>query len=303
MAMLLLEEVFARTWAGAHVDAPPPEERAAGEFWAEAIDAARAERPGLLFIAEAYWGTERRLTHLGFDACYDKTLYDRLLAGDARGVRAHLQAGQGRQRRLVRFLENHDEPRIAALLPPLRHETAALLTLLLPGLRLLHHGQLDGARRRVPVQLARRPEEPADPELAAFYRQLLHCLRDPVLRQGRFKALSPGEAWPGNPSHDGFVLYGFDGSLLPPPARGHRLLLANLAGHRAQCRVPLALPGLAGRTVRLSEVLSSGPTPPGDGVTADGRPLYLRDGDEMARDGLFLELPAHTAQLLEIGPT
>ncbi|MCI0403234.1 MAG: alpha-amylase, partial [Acidobacteria bacterium] len=65
MAMLVLEEIFSRTWGDR---AQPADSQAAqGEFWAEAIDAVRARHPNFLFLAEAYWGLEGRLQELGFD--------------------------------------------------------------------------------------------------------------------------------------------------------------------------------------------------------------------------------------------
>ena len=55
MAMLVLNEVFARTWRdvpSAHV-APPT------EFWAEAIAATRQRHQNFIFLAEVYWASKR----------------------------------------------------------------------------------------------------------------------------------------------------------------------------------------------------------------------------------------------------
>ena len=106
MAMLLLPEVFQRTWG-----------RAPAPFWPKAIAAVREAHPGFTFLAEAYWDLEWDLQQQGFDYCYDKCLYDRLRNGDAGALRAHLAAGLDYQDRLARFLENHDEPRAAAIFP------------------------------------------------------------------------------------------------------------------------------------------------------------------------------------------
>jgi len=70
--MLLLNDVFERTWT--HRAGPKP----ASEYWAEVIPPMKARYPDFLFIAEACWGLEWTLQQLGFDFCYDKTLYDRL---------------------------------------------------------------------------------------------------------------------------------------------------------------------------------------------------------------------------------
>ena len=57
---------------------------------------------------------EWTLQQQGFDLCYDKRLYDRLVHESAESVRGHLQADAAYQERLIRFIENHDEPRAAA---------------------------------------------------------------------------------------------------------------------------------------------------------------------------------------------
>ena len=69
MAMLMTNEVFARTWA-----LEPPAE----EFWPAVIGRVKARCPELVLIAEAYWDMEWTLQQQGFDYCYDKRLYDRL---------------------------------------------------------------------------------------------------------------------------------------------------------------------------------------------------------------------------------
>jgi hypothetical protein len=104
MAMLLLNAVFARAW-GSRAGQPPTT-----EYWAELIPAIKAAHPDLLFIAETYWDLEWELQQQGFDYCYDKRLYDRLEKSDAESVRLHLCADLPYQERLVRFIENHDEP-------------------------------------------------------------------------------------------------------------------------------------------------------------------------------------------------
>jgi glycosidase len=127
MAMLMLPEVFEKTWG----ISPPA-------FWARATESVRALVPGFLFLAEVYWDLECTLQQQGFDYTYDKRLYDRLEAGHAGPVRAHLCAGLDFQDRLARFVENHDEPRAAATFAPGVHRAAAILTFLAPGLRFFH---------------------------------------------------------------------------------------------------------------------------------------------------------------------
>lgn len=88
MAMLVTNAIFARTW-----DREPPAE----EFWPQLLARVKWTHPELLLIAEAYWDTEATLQQQGFDFCYDKRLYDRLVEGG--DVRAHLEAPLAYQER------------------------------------------------------------------------------------------------------------------------------------------------------------------------------------------------------------
>ena len=126
----------------------------------------------MTFIAEAYWDMEFALQQQGFDYCYDKRLYDRLEHEDAASVRGHLQADLSYQERLLRFIENHDEPRAAPTFGE-RARAAAVVMSTIPGGRLYHDGQFDGYRTHIPVFLARGPVEEADPRLRLFYSRLV----------------------------------------------------------------------------------------------------------------------------------
>ncbi|MGE5346206.1 MAG: alpha-amylase family glycosyl hydrolase, partial [Acidithiobacillales bacterium] len=70
MAMLVLPEVFEKTWG-----------IATSPFWPRATAAIRSQVPGFLFLAEVYWDLEWTLQQQGFDSTYDKRLYDRLEHG------------------------------------------------------------------------------------------------------------------------------------------------------------------------------------------------------------------------------
>lgn len=188
MAMLVTNEVFARTW-----NRTPPEQ----DFWPEIIGGLRAEHPETVLIAEAYWDMEWALQQQGFNFCYDKRLYDRFISGQ--GIRDHLKADPGYQSRLLRFLENQDEPRIAHELPPAAARAAAVAIATLPGATLWHEGQFEGRRARPPVFLTRRPDEPLDHDLAAWYRRLLAIVHDHRVRRGDWRLLEP-EGWPDNQS-------------------------------------------------------------------------------------------------------
>jgi hypothetical protein len=268
MAMLLLPDVFHRTWGLT----PRP-------FWPTAIAAVRQKHPGFTFLAEAYWDLEWELQQQGFDYCYDKRFYDRLRSGDAGAVRAHLAAGLDYQDRLARFLENHDEPRAAASFPWPQHQAAAIVTYFAPGLRFFHQGQFDGARVRVPVHLRRGPVEPRDPDIAAFYDRLLTVL----FRDGAWSLIAPQPAWPGNPSWQDFISCAWRA-----PDGGRYVVVVNYSDHQAQCRLRLPFTGLAGGRFRL--------------VDRMGGEVYDRDGDELIDPGLYIDLGAWRYNVFKLEP-
>jgi hypothetical protein len=279
MAMLVMRDVFLRTWGGAF---DPPD----AEFWPAAIAEVKASHPGFLVLAEAYWDLEFELQQMGFDFTYDKRLYDRLREGNATLVRGHLRlAGLEYQRHLVRFIENHDEQRALAAFGPQRSQASATVALTLPGMRLVHDGQMEGCRLKLPVQLGRRSVESSEPGMEAFYRQLLTALGHPVFHEGQWQLLEPERAWPGNPSHGHFVAHtwALDGE--------RRLVAVNLAPGRSQCYVRLDWPDLAGQRWELVDLLSEA--------------RYIRDGDDLLTRGLYLDMPGyrtHLFQLFRKGP-
>ena len=120
---------------------------------------------------------EFALQQQGFDYCYDKRLYDRLAHEGAESVRGHLQADRAYQQRLLRFIENHDEPRAATALGE-RHRAAAVVMSTVPGARLYHDGQFEGRREHIPVFVDRAPDEPPDDDLRSFYARLLRAARE-----------------------------------------------------------------------------------------------------------------------------
>ncbi len=127
MAMLMMSDVFERTW-GFRAGARPAE-----DYWPSLIPAVRLQHPEFRFLAEAYWDLEWALQQQGFDYCYDKKFYDRMEHGDAETVRLHLLADMAYQHGLVRFLENHDEPRAAATFAAEKARAAAVTLVTLPG--------------------------------------------------------------------------------------------------------------------------------------------------------------------------
>ncbi len=260
MAMLVLPEVFERTWG-----------RASGPFWPQATRRVREHHPGFCFMAEVYWDLEWTLQQQGFDYTYDKRLYDRLRDGRARPVREHLQASLDYQDKMARFLENHDEPRAAATFPPGVHEAAAVVTFLSPGLRFFHDGQFQGREKRISPHLCRRPDEPVDAGLAKFYDRLLAVLRQPLLRVGRWQLLECKPAWEGNGTWDCFLAFAWQG-----PGEERLLVAVNYAANQSQCRVRLPFADLENHRWRLEDRMSPD--------------AYDRDGGDLQARGLYLDM-------------
>src|SRR3954465_14883526 len=166
MAMLVLPDVFERTWG-----------QRAPLFWPRATQTVRQHHPDFCFMAEVYWDMEWALQQQGFNYAYDKRLYDRLRDHHARPVREHFHAGLDYQDKLARFLENHDEPRAAATFNMEMHQAAAVISFLSPGLRFFHQGQFEGRMKRISPHLVRAPQETVDPDLQKFYTELLAVIQ------------------------------------------------------------------------------------------------------------------------------
>jgi hypothetical protein len=260
MAMLLLPEVFQKTWGAS-----------ARDFWPEAIRRVREKVSAFCFMAEVYWDLEWTMLQQGFDYAYDKRLYDRLHEGRPRPVREHFRAELAYQTRLARFLENHDEPRAAATFPGSQHQAAAVITYLAPGLRFFHQGQLEGRLKRISPHLGRAPEEPENEPLRNFYERLLKVLRRAAARVGQWQLLECAPAWDGNSSNDAFIAFSWHHT-----NGEHLLVVVNYAPHQAQCYVRLSFPELGGRLWRLRDLM--------------GEAQYERDGNGLQSSGLYLDL-------------
>jgi len=263
MAMLLLNQIFEHTWGSRASQRPPT------EYWGDVIPAIKKEHPDFRFIAEAYWDLEWELQQRGFDFCYDKRLYDRLGHENAESVRLHLCADLGYQEKLLRFLENHDEPRAAATFPAAKGKAAAVTVSTLPGARLFHEGQFEGRKVRLPVFLGRRPAEPSNTALQAFYDKLLAAINAPIFRDGEWE-LCERSGWPDNRSFQNLVAW----SWVRDDDR--RLIVVNLSDGAVQARVHVPWGDIRGTTWRLIDAFSDA--------------SYDRDGDEMATSGLYVEL-------------
>jgi hypothetical protein len=265
MAMLMLNNIFERTW-GARAGAKP-----VNDYWTTIIPAIKAKWPEFRFIAEAYWDLEWELQQQGFDYCYDKKLYDRMEHGPAENVRLHLCADLAYQQGMVRFIENHDEPRAAATFPDGKGRAAAVAILTLTGAKLLHEGQFEGRKVRLPVFLGRRPTEQVDQDLVAFYEKLLKETARDVFRNGEWR-LCERSGWPDNQSYLNLIAWCWRKD-------DHRyLIVVNLSGASAQALVRIPWDDVKGKSWQLTDVFS------GD--------VHKREGNEMVDPGFYVDLLA-----------
>ena len=277
--MLLTDEVFARTWGGR--TGPPPSE----EFWPAVIAGLRRRHPETVLVAEAYWDMEWKLQQQGFDFCYDKRLYDRILAGTCPGAvntcgptwptsrgcsvpreprRAAGRRPAPRRRRAGRGGGHRHSPR--------RHHW--------------REGQFEGRRVRPPVFLSRRPVEPPDPGLVGWYWRLLAAVASHRVRAGAWQLLEVG-GWPDNDSCRNLLAWswaadGAGGGVADDA--GRHVVVINLSGEPADGRVGLGWADLRGRSWKLTDLL-------------DDRE-FERGGGELADQGLFVALKPWGCHLL-----
>ena len=279
MAMLVLNNIFLRTW-GVYTTAPGSEIRE--EFWREAISEVHRAHPGFLFVAEAYWNMEWDLQQLGFTYTYDKVLYDRLLREGAGAVRDHLRADLEYQRHCVRFLENHDEPPAALALPSEPwHFAAAAIIMTIPGMVLLHDGQMESRPVRIPVQLRRRPGAQPNERTLGFYHALLRTICHPVFRSGAWTQLYGRAAWHDNQSYQNFIL-----SWWHSEHDGDRLVVVNYAPRSSQCYIDLPVSHLTSQAVEFRDLMSLA--------------FYRRDLAGLQNKGMFFDLQPYAFHIFDV---
>ena len=262
MAMLVLPEVFERTWG-----------IKCQHFWPEATRRVRAANPEFRFMAEVYWDLEWTMLQNGFDYTYDKRLYDRLKEGHTQAVREHFFAGLEFQRKMARFLENHDEPRVASEFSAGMHKAAAILTYLSPGLRFFHQGQFQGRKKRISPHLVRAPQEPVNEELELFYDKLLGILRQPVFRSGNWQLLDCKPAWEWNWTNNNFISFGWRGE-----GEEKMLIAVNYSHEKSQSYIKLPFDDINTGTWLVRDMIS--------GIS------YEREGTDLQNKGMYLDEPA-----------
>lgn len=273
MAMLVLPEIFFRTWG-----------KSAEPFWSKAISKVHGQSPAFTFAAEVYWDLEYTLHRQGFDYCYDKRLYDRLVEKHPRSVREHFWASLDYQNKLTRFLENHDEPRAASVFPFEVQRAAAIITYLAPGMRFFHQGQFEGYQKRIPVHLNRGPNEPVDPQTVQLYQLLLPILGKVAGKKQEWQLLECAPAWDGNWTWDNYVAFCWFGNNQSPT-----LAVVNYSAFQSQCYLRLPLEELSNQpSWTIQDQLSP--------------ETYERTSTQLISEGLYLDLPPWGTHIFEMLP-
>ena len=141
---------------------------------------------------------------MGFDFTYDKRLLDVLKGRDLEALDAHLNADLTYQQKSVRFLENHDEDRSLLELGEQPSRAASVIQATIPGMKLYYHGQFEGRRLRLPVQMTVDDGEPrcsctilVDPPSGVYcacqrnhYDKLLNLASLDVVKEGTWRRLT-----------------------------------------------------------------------------------------------------------------
>jgi hypothetical protein len=213
---------------------------------------------------------EWTMINQGFDYAYDKRLYDRLKEAHAEPVKSHLIAPVDYQSRMARFLENHDEQRVAADFSQGMHEAAAVVTYFSPGLRFFHQGQFEGRLKRISPHLVRGPEEKVNLKIETFYRKLLDILQKPVFRSGEWQILNCREAWGGNASNSNYISFLWQGT-----GDEKILVVVNYASYPSQCYINLPFSGIAGKSLSFHDLMSE--------------VHFQRDGGDLQEKGLYMD--------------
>jgi glycosidase len=205
MAMLALTNIFESTWGNVLtcIDCSKPTE----EFWKKAINAVKNKVKSFLFVGEVYWGHEWNLQQVGFDFTYDKTLYDKLLRSNAYSIKEHLKADRTFQQKSLRFIENHDERRAASEFGFEKSKAAAQIISLVIGAKMYFHGQFEGRKTKLPVQLGREPQEKIDEQYSVFYKKLLKITSAEIFKNGTWDLMDNFPSWQDDESYKNILCW------------------------------------------------------------------------------------------------
>jgi hypothetical protein len=129
--------------------------------------------------------------------------------------------------------------------------------------------------------LVRAPHEPINTELQKFYEGLLDLLKRPIFRNGKWSLLECKSAWEGNNTSDSFLAFGWEGT-----DSNRVLVCVNYSSQSGQCYVRLPFSGIGDKQWRFDDLMSEA--------------SYDREGNDLLRSGLYLDIPAWSYHVFEI---
>lgn len=279
MAMLILNRVQKEIWKERVFGGNEFKEPQA-EFWEDAIAAVKKIYPEFLFIAEVYWGLETELLELGFDYGYDKAFYDYLRESNIEELKECVAEEQETGRRKLKFIENHDEARAVGVFGPEKVKIAAFLLAISGGAHLYHQGQLEGFKIKVPLYLTRGLGEQTDKNIHSFYKKLLPALKDIPLNAVQWELVVLFPAWKENESYKNFiVVFGKTEGI-------YYLAAANCTDVQSQCYAYFDISAIPAEDIIFKDIVGTGE--------------YIRNKEEIAIRGLYLDMPRYSFHLFKI---
>ncbi|MGB1285189.1 MAG: hypothetical protein ACPG7F_01550, partial [Aggregatilineales bacterium] len=160
-----------------------------------------------------------------------------------------------------------------------KSKVAAVAILTLPGAVLLHDGQFEGRRIKLPVHIQRQPDEPVVPGLKDFYLKLLKETAQNIYKSGEWTLFGRGAIEGQDDSYHHTIAWGWRCE------QQIRLIFLNFAGHRAQAQIhmPTWLHTLKDTRWKLYDLLSE--------------TYRHEDGNTLLEDGMRITLAAHEARI------
>ena len=271
LAQYLITDQFATYWTDELDGFSKPDV----EFWKEAIDRVRHNYPDFVMMAESYgYENQEMLLNCGFNYIYEKELIDHLANGDIAGFRNLIFQNHFITKKMVHFIENHDEPRsITRFWGNQRAAMAATVALLtLPGIRLINFHQWLGYKNQIDVNLRRALKEPCDQKTVLFYSRLFRVLETNAIRYGTWEPLPVYDA-------ENVVAWKW------VKDNQHLLVTVNFSNNWSGGRVICNDAPLEMREIDVHEMIYN--------------TTYVRDPQEMRDTGLVLYLEAYQSQIFE----
>ena len=162
------------------------------EFWQQAISTVKEKYKKCVFFAEANYDSSGILKKCGFDYVYDRCLFLELQKKDDFDLSlVKKNVNDPEIARYSHMVENHDQCRSLTAYNgnPIKEHAAAIVTLTLPGLRLVNQDQWCGYKYHIEVQLRRAVKEEINQDFVSFYMKLFEILRLDVLKNGVFAVI------------------------------------------------------------------------------------------------------------------